>query len=282
MNTRIVTDSTCDLPEELVRRLGIRVIPNYINIGEASYMDGLDLSRETFYRDLPRYHAYPKTSSPGYWLFEEAYRQLVDEGATNIISMHIHTGLSNLSNAARIAARSVKGGCVKVLEVGQVAMGLGFMVFAAAEAALNGRPVDKIIELIKDQDRRTTIFAALDTLEYLRKSGRAPALLVGIANLLNIKPIIQLHEGALRVTARVRTSTRCIDWLVNQMREIGNLERLAVLHTNALDRAEKLRDKLYSVLPSMGDIQISEAAPALGVHVGPRAVGLAFVRTCDG
>lgn len=281
MNTRIVTDSTCDLPDEIIERLGIRVIPNYINIGETSYLDGLEMSHQDFYQGLGQFPSHPKTSAPGSGVFETAYRQLVEEGVGQIISIHIHTGLSNLSNVARIAARSITDARVTVVEVGQVAMGLGFIVLAAAEAALNGSSAGEIINSIKDQDRRTTIYAALDTLDYLRESGRAPALLVGIANLLKIKPIIQLHQGTLRMVARVRTSSRCIDWLVANVRKTGSLDKLAVLHTNALDRAEKLREQLQSLLPSLEEITITEATPILGVHVGPRAVGLVCVKSAD-
>jgi DegV family protein with EDD domain len=278
LNTRIVTDSTCDLPDDLARKFGIEIVPNYINVGNSSLLDGLEISHESFYREIIHNHYFPKTSSPGNGLFESAYQKLISEGATDIISIHIHTGLSNLANAARIAARMVQGACITVLEVGQVAMGLGFIVQAAAEAALNGESVDEIIESIKRRDLRTTTLAALDTLEYLKASGRAPALVVGFANLLDIKPVIRLQQGILKVAARVRTSTRCIDWLAKQIQGIGPLENLAVLHTYALDRAEKLRDRLYSLLPNLEDIQISEATPALGVHVGPRAVGLVYVK----
>lgn len=281
MSTRIVTDSTCDLPDEITERFDIRVIPNYINIGEASYLDGLELSHEDFYRGLAQFPAHPKTSTPGIGVFEAVYRQLVDEGAGQIISIHIHTGLSNLSNVARIAARSITDARVTVVEVGQLAMGLGFVVHAAAEAALNGSSTREIIESIRDQDRRTIIYAALDTLEYLKESGRAPALLVGIANLFHIKPIIQLHQGTLRMAARVRTSSRCIDWLVESVRKMGGLDKLAVLHTNAVDRAEKLQNELQSFIPSLEEIPITEATPILGVHVGPRAVGLVCVKAAD-
>ena len=114
MNTRIVTDSTCDLPEETIQRFGIRVVPNYINIGEASYLDGIEMSHQDFYLGLSGFPAHPKTSAPGIAVFENVYQELVYEGADHIISVHIHAGLSNLSNAARIAARSIRGAAVAV------------------------------------------------------------------------------------------------------------------------------------------------------------------------
>lgn len=281
MNTRIVSDSTCDLPSEIIDRFGICVIPNYINIGEDSYLDGPEMSHEDFYNGLSQFPAHPKTSTPGSGVFVATYRRLVEEGAKQIISIHIHTGLSNLSNVARIAARSITDACVTVVEVGQLAMGLGFVVMEAAEASINGNSVAEVIESIRDQDRRTIIYAVLDTLEYLKESGRAPALLVGIANLFHIKPIIQLHQGVLRMAARVRTSSRGIDWLVERVQKMGRLDKLAVLHTNAIERARVLQDRIHSMMPSLNDILITEATPILGVHVGPRAVGLVCVKSDD-
>lgn len=279
MNTRIVTDSTCDLPLEIIQRYSIGIVPNYINIGSSSYLDGLEMSHESFYRQMANFPVHPKTSAPGVGLFERAYRQMVSEGATHIISMHIHSGLSNLSNAARIAARSIQQARVIVLEVGQLAMGLGFLAVTAAEAAMTGKTVESIVETVMDQDKRTMLFAALDTLEFLRESGRAPALLVGIANLLNIKPIIQLQQGALKMAGRARTPQRCIEWLVRAAQSVGDLERLAVLHTCALDMADKLHDQFQLLIPAIGEIQIAEATPTLGVHVGPRAVGFVCVKS---
>lgn len=278
LSTRIVTDSTCDLPAETAEKLGIRVIPNYINIGEESYLDGVDISHNEFYKKLSDFPVHPKTSAPGSGMFEKVYRELADEGANQIISIHIHSGLSNLSNAARIATETIRSIKITVVEVGQVALGLGFMAMTAAEAALDGKPIGEIIDLINDQDRRTEIFAALDTLHYLSESGRAPSLLTGVANLLRIKPIIRLHQGVLKTAGRTRTTGKSIDWLVEKLHKIGRLERLAVLHTNAFDRAEDLRTNIQSLIQIEDEILISEATPILGVHVGPDAIGLVCVK----
>lgn len=279
INTRIVTDSTCDLPAGTSENLGIRVIPNYINVGEKSYLDGVDLSHKDFYLGLPDFPAHPKTSAPGSSVFEATYRQLADEGAEEILSLHIHSGLSNLSNVARIAAGSMKGVKVTVVEIGQLALGLGFLALAAAEAALEGVAPEEIIRRVRRQDSRTVIYAALNTLEYLRESGRAPALLVGVANLLRIKPVIQLHQGTLRMAGQTRTAARSIDWLVNELEKLGSLSHLAVLHTNAMERAQELKRRILERLDFRGEIIISEATPILGVHVGPGAVGLVVVKT---
>ena len=278
LNTRIVSDSTCDLPIETAEKLGIHIIPNFINVGEMSYLDGVDMSHEDFYQRLPGFPVHPKTSAPGSTVFENVYRQLADEGADQIISMHIHSGLSNLSNVARIAAAAVKDVKITVVEIGQLAMGLGFLVLAAAEAALEGIAPDEIINKIKNQDRRTIIYAALNTLDYLQESGRAQSLLVGMANLLRIKPIVQLHQGVIKLAGQVRTAAKSIDWLVACIERLGELSQVAILHTNAFERAQSLKIQIQARLDVNEEIMISEATPTLGVHVGPGAIGLACVK----
>lgn len=279
MTTRIVTDSTCDLPLEAIDQFGIRVIPNYINIGDESFLDGPDMSHEAFYEGLAHFPAHPKTSAPGAGVFEGVYRRLAEEGAAHILSIHIHSGLSGLSNAARIAAQAMQNVEVTVMEVGQLALGLGYLALSAAQAAQAGKPVDEIIRAIQDQDRRTFTFAALDTMEYLGASGRAPGLLVGIATLLRIKPIIQLHQGIIKVAGKARTASRSADWLMSSLAALGQLDRLAVLHTHARGRAEQLLSRIQAVVPFQGVIPISEATPILGVHVGPQAIGLVCVKS---
>ena len=198
MTIRIVTDRTCDLTPEIAEQYGIGIVPCYINVGEKSYLDGVDILRKDFYAQLPYFKPHPKTSAPGIGMYSAVYQRLANEGVDQIISLHIHSGLSNLSNAARLAAEAADKIKVTVVEAGQLTIGLGFLAIAAAQAARKGRSADEILKIIKEQDERTFVLFALDTLEYLRLSGRAPGLVVSIANLLRIKPIIQLHRGELR------------------------------------------------------------------------------------
>ena len=198
MTIRIVTDRTCDLTPEIAEQYGIGIVPCYINVGEKSYLDGVDILRKDFYAQLPYFKPHPKTSAPGIGMYSAVYQRLANEGADQIISIHIHSGLSNLSNAARLAAEAADKIKVTVVEAGQLTIGLGFLAIAAAQAARKGRSADEILKIIKEQDERTFVLFALDTLEYLRLSGRAPGLVISIANLLRIKLIIQLHRGELR------------------------------------------------------------------------------------
>ena len=277
MTIRIASDRTCDLPQAVVDQYGIGIVPCYINIGNASYLDGVDLSRQDFYEQLPNYFPHPKTAAPGVGMYSEIYQRLADEGADQVISMHIHSGLSNLSNTARLAAETAEKIKVTVVEAGQLTLGLGFLAIAAAEAARKGRSLDEILNMLKEQETRTFVYAAFDTLDYLRASGRAPDIVVRIANLLHIKPIIQLHRGELRLIGQERTLARSIDNLVEKAGKFGRIEKLAVLHSNAVDKARILAEKLKSQVSNKLDIWITEITPVLGVHIGPGAVGLVCV-----
>jgi len=274
---RIASDRTCDLPQAVVDQYGIGIVPCYINVGNASYLDGVDLSRQQFYEQLPNYFPHPKTAAPGVGKYSEIYQRLADEGADQVISMHIHSGLSNLSNTARLAAEAAEKFKVTVVEVGQLTLGLGFLAITAAEAARKGRSITEILGIIKEQETRTFVYAAFNTLDNLRASGRAPDIVVRIANMLQIKPIIQLHHGELRLIGQERTLARSIEHLVEQVGKFGKIEKLAVLHSNAADKAKTLAEKLKSRISNKLDIWITEITPVLGVHIGPGAVGLACV-----
>lgn len=277
MTIRIASDRTCDLPQAVADKYGIGIVPCYINVGDESYLDGMDLSRKDFYDRLANYIPYPKTAAPGVGKYSEIYQRLADEGADQVISMHIHSGLSNLSNTARLAAEAADKFKVTVVEAGQLTLGLGFLAIAAAEAARKGKSLAEILHIIKERENRTFVYAAFDTLDYLRASGRAPGLTVRIASLLRIKPIIQLHKGELRLIGQERTAEKSIDHLINKVKKLGKLEQLAVLHINAFDKAEIVAEKLKAQLSQKLDIWISDVTPVLGVHIGPGAVGLACV-----
>ena len=149
MNIKVVTDSTSDLPQALVDEYGISVIPCFINIGDESYLDGVELSREEFYRRLPDYTPPPTTSAPGIGSFVDKYRQLIADGATAIISVHVSARLSNVVNVARLAAESITEVPVHVIDSGQVTIGTGLLALEAAKAAVAEQVLDDIVTAIQ-------------------------------------------------------------------------------------------------------------------------------------
>lgn len=272
---RIVTDSTCDLPQSVVDSLQITVLPLYINIGNTAYLDGVDMSRQAFYQQLPTFNPHPTTAAPGTDVFQMAYNQLAAAGATEILSIHISETLSATVNIARVAAKGDTAVPVTVLDSGQLSLGMGFMVQTAAEAAAQGASMPEILSLLQEQASRTHVFAAIDTLAYLRRSGRMNGVVAGIGSLLQLKPLLKMHQG-IATSERVRTISRAYERLLELLESVGPTEMVALVHTNAVGRANALRQQAAHLLP-IGEILSMDITPVLGAHLGPNAIGFACV-----
>ena len=275
MNIRIVTDSTCDLPEQTVRQHKITVIPLHINQGEKSFRDGVDISREDFYAQLPGYKPSPSTAAPSPEIFRQQYDQLADEGAQFILSIHISESLSATINSARMAAEQFKRIPVTVMDSSQLSLGLGFIVEKAAQMAELGHKVEEIIESLHEMMKRTYVFASLKTLEYLRRSGRMHFALARLGEILQIKPLLHMNQG--KPTAhRARTQRRATERLMEWLREYAPYEQLAIVHAGVQAEAEALLERIKEFLPE-GNIIIVQITPVLGSHLGIGALGFACV-----
>jgi DegV family protein with EDD domain len=276
MTVRIVTDSTCDLPAEILLRYGIRVVPLYINVGNRGYLDGIDMKRDEFYTRLPTFPTHPTTAVPSPQKFRAVYDSLTDEGATDILSIHIAVALSAVVDVARTAAKETTSVSVTVFDSQQLSLGTGFLVETAARLAAAGGSLAEILAVLNMQIKRTYVFAALDTLEFLKRSGRMNKYLAGFASLLQIKPIMVMHNGK-PATERVRTHERAMKRLVEMLAAVGSLERIAIVHTHALpERIAELRAQAVHLLPK-GDILTEDITPVIGAHIGPGALGFAVV-----
>ncbi|MCB9419148.1 MAG: DegV family protein [Ardenticatenaceae bacterium] len=272
---RIVTDSTCDLPDSVVDDHHIIVLPLYINIGKMAYLDGVEMSRQVFYQQLPTFNPHPTTAAPGTNVFRQAYQRLAEVGASQILSIHIAETLSATVNIARTAAKETTAVPVTVLDSGQLSLGMGFMVQTAAKAAAEGATMSEILHLLAEQGRRTHVFAVIDTLTYLRRSGRMNGVIAGIGSLLRIKPLLKMHQG-IAESERVRTLSTAYQRLVHLLEDIGDIEKAALVHTHAAERAEALRQQAAYLLPG-GEIPSVDITPVLGAHLGPNAVGFACI-----
>lgn len=276
MTVKIVTDTTCDLPQEMVDDLGITVVPLYINVGHESYLDGIDMSRQEFYERLPYFEHHPQTASPGPEMFREIYERLADEGADEILSIHISVSLSGTFNTAQLGADSTDAIPVTVLDSGQLSMGTGFLVAAAARAAEAGHSLTEIVEMLKEKGKRTHLFAGLDTLEFLQRSGRMNWAVSKIGNLLRIKPLLEMHDGEPTVH-RVRTDRHAMQRLLDMLTALAPLEELALVHTNAPRKLAELRERARHLFPGGKEPTAVDVTPVIGTHIGPGAAGFACV-----
>jgi DegV family protein with EDD domain len=275
MSIRVVTDSTCDLPAELIARYGIRVVPLYINIGNRGYLDGVEITRADFYDNLPTYQVQPTTAAPPPEKYQAVYESLAQQGATEILSIHISQTLSAVMDTARLAAQEIKSVPVTVFDSRQLSLGTGFLVETAARLAQAGCTLEEILAVLNDQIRRSYVFAALDTLRFLRRSGRLNGVVAGLGSLLQIKPIMKMHDGKPDAE-RVRTQKRATQRVIDLLGEKGPLERVAIVHTHALARVEQVRRQAAHLLPA-GEILTMDITPVIGAHIGPGAAGFAVI-----
>jgi DegV family protein with EDD domain len=277
MPVRIVTDSTCDLPAETIAQYGIRVVPLYINVGKEGFLDGIDITREEFYIKLPTFPEHPTTAVPSPQKFHAIYNALADEGATEVLSIHISSTLSAVLDVARSAAQETTSVPVTVIDSQQLSLGTGFLVETAAQLAAAGKSIIEIRETLNAQIERTHVFAVIDTLEFLKRSGRMNGFISNIGTLIQIKPILTMHKGKPE-TERVRTRERATKRLFEMLDKLGEIERIAIVHTNAPLRVAELKNQLATLLPNK-NIQMSDITPVIGAHLGPGAFGFAIIST---
>jgi len=275
MKIGLVTDSTADIPTDLVEKHQIEVVPAIVVIGEESFADGEGMTREEFYTRLPDMPVPPTTAAPSAGNFMERYEKLLQAGVEKIFSIHAASNLSGIFNAARLAAESF-GERVHVVDSGQLSLGVGFQVLSAAEAAANGESFNGILPLLENVQSRIKVIALLDSLKYLRRSGRVSWTKAVLAGFLNLKPMIDLAYGRVVNIGSVRTQRQGKQRLLDILHDLGALERLVVLHTNAEERARDLLTTLNPVLPYQP--LIVNVTTVIGAHLGPNGLGFAAVQ----
>jgi DegV family protein with EDD domain len=274
MKIGFVTDSTSDIPADLASQHGIEIVPALVNIRGRSYIDGIEISRETFYNQLPVYNPPPTTASPSVGLFQERYEKVLQAGAEFIISLHPPNELSGIYNAARLAAE-VFNSRVSVLDSGQLSLGLGFQVIQAAEAAAQGAHVEEVTALVDSIRQRVRLAALLDTMEYIHRSGRVSWAVAKIGGIFHLRPLVELRFGIVHRLGQARTRLHGIQHLMEVLNSWGPLERLAVLHTNAESAARQLLEEVKSKVkdPPL----LVNVTTVIGTHVGPNGLGFAAV-----
>ncbi|MBC6934753.1 MAG: DegV family protein [Chloroflexi bacterium] len=275
---RFVTDSTCDIPEELVARYRIGVVPSFVNYGGQSYADdGRELNRETFYQQLPSIRPHPTTSAPSPGLAEQVIGQ-VAEDADHIVVLTAPAALSAIHNTLRLGVESLGlQDRATLLDSGMVSMGLGYQVLAGALAAEETGDLQRVLEAVKSARERVRVYAGLATMEYLRRSGRVNWAKASVGALLQIKPVIGVLNGEVPQVALVRTFARALDKLAELARAEAPLEQLTILYTHNLESAQAFRERLADIAPP--DTRILGVTPVIGVHIGPDSLGVATLRS---
>jgi DegV family protein with EDD domain len=274
MGVRVVTDSACDLPDDLIERSGIEVVPLTIRFGTEELIDRKELSTDEFWRRLADSDVLPETSAPSAGAFEGAFRRLVEDGATGIICINLSSKLSATMQSAQVAAQAVQADCpVVVIDSLMVSMGLGSLCLTAAQLAADGNSLESIVANVTDRRNRSKLYGALDTLEFLKKGGRVGNARALLGTMLAIKPVLEVRDGVVEEAGKVRTRSKALRLLVDRVKE-GPFENLAVLHGNAPDLDELL--DLLEPLAARDQIVVGQIGPVIGTHAGPRVIGVTF------
>ena len=274
MGVRVVTDSACDLPDDLIERNGIGVVPLTIRFGTEELIDRKELSTDEFWRRLAESDVLPETSAPSAGAFEGAFRRMVEDGATGIICINLSSKLSATMQSAQVAAQAVQADCpVVVIDSLMVSMGLGSLCLTAAQRAADGDSLESIVANVTDRRNRSKLYGALDTLEFLKKGGRVGNARALLGTMLAIKPVLEVRDGVVEEAGKVRTRSKALRLLVDRVKE-GPFENLAVLHGNAPDIDELL--DLLEPLAARDQIVVGQIGPVIGTHAGPRVIGVTF------
>lgn len=274
MNIGIVTDSTADISPSLASDYGIHCVPAILVMDGQSYIDGEGITREAFYQKLPHMTTAPTTATPSDGIFEQAYHKLFEQGVEHILSIHPPSSLSGLLDTARIAAQKF-GDRITVLDSGFVTLGSGFQAIAAAEAAHHHRTLAEILAVVQNIRQRTHLVAMLDTLEYIRRSGRVSWARASLGSLLQLKPFIGLKDGKVLRMGEARTRNHGIQRLYDHLRKLGHLDRLAILHTNAENDAHEMVNEFSEQAKSPP--LVVNVTSVIGTHVGPNGLGFVAV-----
>lgn len=277
MKIGIVTDSTSDLPAYLIEQHELTVVPTILILDGKEYADGIGITREEFYNRMPALRTPPTTAAPSIGDFTTPYEALLARGCDHILSIHAASKLTTTLNVAMQAAEEFPGR-ITCVDSTSLSLGLGFQVLAAAEAVDMG--VKAALDAATSTRGRLQVSAALDTLEYLKRSGRVPSAVAALGGLLSIKPLVELASGEVKAIGAVRTASQADDRILNFVLAIGEVERLAILHTNAEPRARKLLDELMErarkSLPR--DILFVNVTAVIGTHLGPNGIGFVAIK----
>jgi DegV family protein with EDD domain len=274
MGVRVVTDSACDLPDDLIERNGIEVVPLTIRFGNEELIDRKELSTDEFWRRLADSDVLPETSAPSAGAFEGAFRRQIEDGATGIICINLSSKLSATMQSAQVAAQAVQADCpVVVIDSLMVSMGLGSLCLTAAQRAADGDSLESIVANVTDRRNRSKLYGALDTLEFLKKGGRVGNARALLGTMLAIKPVLEVRDGVVEEAGKVRTRSKALRLLVDRVKQ-GPFENLSVLHGNAPDVDELL--DLLAPLAARDQIVVGQIGPVIGTHAGPRVIGVTF------
>jgi len=275
LTIKVVTDSTADLPPELIQELDITIVPAYVGFGNKTYRDGVDISQDEVYHKMVTENIPATTSQPPPADFADVYKKLLKE-TDEIVSIQATSKLSGLYSSALQGKDMASGGNrIAVVDSLSVSMGLGLLTLLAARMARDEESLSSIVEELRQSIPHTHLWGLFDTLKYLLRGGRIGKAKALLGSMLNIKPVLTMHDGELHPSGFARNRAKGIERLINNLKNAVNVQEVAVVHSTTLIDAQTLKERISSFF-DRSSIHVSRLGPALGVHGGPGTLVLAL------
>jgi DegV family protein with EDD domain len=270
---KLITDSIADLPPEVVKDLGITVIPMYVHFGTDTYKDKVDLTAEEFYHKLETTSVLPKTSAPSPGLFAKVFDE-VAESCDEILAIFISRKFSATYDAALQGMSLMKRKCrIEVIDSKLAIMGQGLLVIEAAKKALAGASLNELLDMVSETIPKIHVRVSFDTLKYLAMGGRVANIQALMGSILKMNPVLGIKNGEAFPFARVRSRTKSIEWLYKFTTSCQKVKALAVEYGTDTAEGRALAKRITSVFPGI-PIYISNISPVIGTHTGPGAISI--------
>jgi DegV family protein with EDD domain len=268
INIQVITDSTADLPEGIIKELGIRVVPIYLRFGEKTYRDGVDITKDEFYSRLASSPVHPASSQPNPEDFTAIYREYCGNTA-GVVSIHISSRISGTFNSASIARKTLRSECpIEIIDSGFNSAGLGLVVTAAAKAARAGANLDDVVNEAQKAVKEVRMFGMFETMKYLARSGRVNKTIAAASGFLHVMPLLTFHDGEIVRAGLVRAVSKGMDRIYEYVKNNTPIKELTVVHSQVFDQANQLKHRLSEFIQE-DKIIVTELGAALGVHGGP-------------
>jgi DegV family protein with EDD domain len=268
VKVQVITDSTSDIPPELAKELGIRIVPIYVRFGDKLYRDGEDIQISEFYRMLLTSPVHPATTQPTPEDFEAVFREYCDK-VDGIVSVHISSKISGTYNSALLAKKMLESRCpIEVIDSQFNSGGLALVTMAAARLAQAGKSVEEIAVETRETIKKVHMFGMFETMKYLARSGRVSRAIVSAAIILKVMPLLTFREGEIIRTGLVRSVSKGMDRIYEYVERIKNIAELVIVHSEVPEQAEKLKNRIGQDFPEEL-IKILQLGAGLGVHGGP-------------
>jgi DegV family protein with EDD domain len=278
MKVQVITDSTCDIPQDLARQLGIRVVPIYLRFGEKTYRDGVDIQTEEFYSKLLSSPFHPATSQPNSEDFTNVYREYCDT-ADGIVSIHISSKISGTFNSAMMAKKSLESQCpIEIIDSKFNSAGLALVVMAAARLAKSGAGLPEVMDEATRTINQVGMFGMFETMKYLSRGGRVNRTIATVSRILRVMPLLTFHDGDIVRAGLVRTVAKGMERICDYVENNVPISELVIVHSAVENRAIQLKQRLVEFIQEE-KIAIAELGAGLGVHGGPGVLLVALRRS---